>query len=156
MYLDRLNTNPREGSTMSAALLSAKPFRFLAVVASALFIVLMLETGIHADQATSVLSSHAFSSKPHRSHFESQRRIAETYDPVCQDCIQRQYNQCISQEADPNNTDVITQINCTNGAKSQCTASNICSAAEATPIACPPNSIILLGVCSEGGTTRQN
>jgi hypothetical protein len=139
---------------MSTAPLSARPFRFLAVAASTAFIVLMLGTGSHADQTASASSSHAFFAKPHRNNFESQRRIAETYDPACQDCIQQKYNQCINQEPDPNNTDVITQINCTNGARSQCAGNNICSEAEATPISCPPNSIILLGVCSEPGPSR--
>jgi hypothetical protein len=92
-------TAPQEVTTMSNAPLGARPFRFLAVVASASFIVLMLGTGSQADQTTSVSLSPAFSSKSLRSQILLRRRLAEDlhYPEVkaCNDCRQKFYDKCM-------------------------------------------------------------
>jgi hypothetical protein len=75
---------------MSNAPLSARLFRFLAVVASAPFIVLMLGSGSHAD-TTTVSESPAFSSKSLPNHFAPQRRVAQS-DDECLQCVQTYYN----------------------------------------------------------------
>lgn len=103
---------------MSTTPLSARRFRFLAV-ASALFIVLMLGTGSHADQSTSVSVSLPYTSKSLLYHFVAQQRVAQN---VCQTCIQDQLKVC---GIGPDDTPDWKQL-CENAAYYQCQQNGEC------------------------------
>jgi hypothetical protein len=72
---------------MSIAPLSARLFRFLAVVASAAFIVIMLGTGSHANQPKYMSLSTNFCSKLLQHQTRTHRRLAEDDSDDCQKCI---------------------------------------------------------------------
>ena len=82
------STPAPEDSTMSIAPLSARLFRFLAVVASAQSIVLMLGTGTQADPTTSLSLSPAYSSKALKS--SQPFTVIPVQMNVCRDC--REYH----------------------------------------------------------------
>ena len=74
--------------------LSTRLFRFLAVVASASFIVLMLGTGSRADQNTSVVLSPTLSSKSKLIHLHEMRHLAQA-ELTCAQCVAEETNACM-------------------------------------------------------------
>ena len=93
----RIAHQPQEDTTMSTAPLSVRLFRFLAVVASAPFIVLMLGALSNADQLTSVSLSPAFASKSLRFQFNHLRRLAQvpiTPEERCNMCRELYLDNC--------------------------------------------------------------
>ena len=85
---------------MSIAPLSARLFRFLAVVASAALIVLMLGTGSHADQNVSLVLSPTISSKSPIFHWHGMIQLAEeppSSEWNCAKCIAERTNECMEQ-----------------------------------------------------------
>jgi hypothetical protein len=84
---------------MSIAPLSARLFRFLAVVASAPFIILLLGTGSHADQPTPADLTPAFSSRPLRNNLMPRPPIlhyVQYDDATCVSCVWAKQKECQS------------------------------------------------------------
>jgi hypothetical protein len=84
---------------MSNPPLCARLFGFLAVVASASFIVFMLDTGSHADQNTSVVSSPTSSSKSPLIHLPEMRHLAQdtpSSEMTCAKCVAEETNDCMA------------------------------------------------------------
>jgi|SRR5580693_1096413 hypothetical protein len=78
---------------MSIAPLSARPSRFLAVVASAVFILLVLGTGGQADDLRPTPLSPAISSRSLRNHLPHppiNSQLVELTGPNCNACIAAQ------------------------------------------------------------------
>jgi hypothetical protein len=78
---------------MSTAPHSGGLFRFLAVVVSASFIVLMLGTGSHADQNTSVKYATTLPSQTAQTHLRGMLHSAQFY--TCASCTAHFMNQCL-------------------------------------------------------------
>jgi hypothetical protein len=96
-YKDGLHTQSQGVTAMSIAPLSARLFRFLPVVASAAFILLMLGTGNHADQTTPIALYPAVSSKSLRNHLSQPPdniRLAQNTTSECTACVATRMRIC--------------------------------------------------------------
>ena len=81
---------------MSVALLSARLFRFLAIVASASFMVFTLGMGTpSADPANATL---ACPSTLHLYQCVARRQLAQSINETCCSCFDPTYNRCVTDE----------------------------------------------------------
>jgi hypothetical protein len=78
---------------MSTALLDARLLRFLAVVVSASFMLLMLGTGSHADQNTSGMFSPILYLKSPLTHSRGMLQLAQFQ--TCAQCTAHMMNGCL-------------------------------------------------------------